>query len=128
MSDNKKVLALDDQKSMQNILNFALKKDFDVTVVGKAADAVENAKNGGFDFILLDIVLDNDTTDGIGVATEIQQAGVNTPVAFLSSLTQDSLEDEQKERVGALRNVKFYQTKPITPGELIEKIKGVTGG
>ena len=40
----KKVLALDDQKSMQNILNFALKKDFDVTVVGKAADAVENAK------------------------------------------------------------------------------------
>ena len=34
------------------------------------------------------------------------------------------VEDEQKERAEALRNVKFYQTKPITPGELIEKIKG----
>ena len=128
MSDKKKVLALDDQKSMQNILNFALKKDFEVTVVGKAADAVESAKSGSFDFILLDIVLDNDTMDGISVATEIQQAGVNAPVAFLSSLTQDSLEDEQKERIGGLRNVKFYQTKPITPGELIEKIRGATGG
>ena len=128
MSDKKKVLALDDQKSMQNILNFALKKDFEVTVVGKAADAVESAKSGGFDFILLDIVLDNDTMDGISVATEIQQAGVNAPVAFLSSLTQDSLEDEQKERISTLRNVKFYQTQPITPGELIDKISGATGG
>ncbi|MEK7851336.1 MAG: response regulator [Deltaproteobacteria bacterium] len=127
MAEKKKVLALDDQKSMQNILNFALKKEFDVTVVGTSNDAVEKAKGGGFDFILLDVTLDNDYTDGIGVARQIQDAGVNTPVAFLTSLTEESLEDDQKERAKILRNVKFYQTKPIAPLELIGKIKGITG-
>lgn len=127
MEAMKKVLALDDQKSMQNILNFALKKAFDVTVVGHSSDAISQATGTAFDFILLDIVLDNDTLDGIGVAQQLQEAGINTPVAFLSSLTQDSLEDEQKERAKTLRNVKFYQTKPIQPADLIEKIKGVVG-
>lgn len=127
MEDKKKVLALDDQKSMQNILTFALKKDFDITVTGNSADTIERAKGGRFDFILLDITLDNDSTDGIGVAQEIQNAGVNTPVAFLTSLTEEGLEEGQKERVKTLRNVKFYQTKPIPPQELIGKIKGIVG-
>ncbi|MDO8444857.1 MAG: response regulator [Deltaproteobacteria bacterium] len=127
MEQKKKVLALDDQKSMQNILNFALKKDFDVTVVGTSNEAVEKAKADKFDFILLDITLDNDSTDGIGVAQQIQNAGVNTPVAFLTSLTEESLDNDQKERAKVLRNVKFYQTKPIAPADLIGKIKGIVG-
>lgn len=127
MEEKKKVLALDDQKSMQNILSFALKKDFDVAVVGSSNDAVEKAKANKFDFILLDITLDNDTTDGIGVAQQIQGAGVNTPVAFLTSMTEESLADEQKERVKTLRNIRFYQTKPIAPAELIGKIKSIIG-
>jgi len=127
MEQKKKVLALDDQKSMQNILNFALKKDFDVTVVGTSNEAVEKAKADKFDFILLDITLDNDSTDGVGVAQQIQNAGVNTPVAFLTSLTEESLDNDQKERAKVLRNVKFYQTKPIAPQDLIGKIKSVIG-
>ena len=127
MGDKKKILALDDQKSMQNILNFSLKKDFDVTVAGKAGEAIEKAKSGDFDFLLLDITLDDDITDGIGVAQQIQSAGINTPIAFLSSMAPESLDDDQKERVNTLSNVKFYQTKPITPPELIAKVKAVTG-
>ena len=79
------------------------------------------------DFIMLDITLDEDRTDGIGVAQEIEAAGINTPVAFLSSMTRDSILDDQKQRADALKNVKFYQTKPIAPAELIAKIKDVTG-
>lgn len=127
MEEKKKVLALDDQKSMQSILSFALKKDFDVAVVGNSNEAVEKAKANKFDFILLDITLDNDTTDGIGVAQQIQGAGVNTPVAFLTSMTEENLADEQKERVKTLRNIRFYQTKPIAPAELISKIKSIIG-
>ncbi len=127
MSEKKKVLALDDQKSMQNILGFSLKKDFDVTVVGTSDEAISKATSDSYDFILLDIVLDNDTRDGIGVAEELQNSGVNVPVAFLSSLTRDSLADDQKQRADGLSNVKFYQTKPIQPADLIEKIKGVVG-
>ena len=127
MSDKKKVLALDDQKSMQNILSFALKKDFDITVVGTSKEAVDKGRAEKFDFILLDIVLDNDSTDGIGVAQELQASGSTTPLAFLSSHAEDSLEEGQKQRSKTLRNVRFYQTKPIMPNELIAKIKGVTG-
>ena len=127
MSDRKRVLALDDQKSMQNILKFALKSEFDVTVVGKADEAIQQAKETPFDFILLDITLDEDRTDGIGVAKEIEQAGINTPVAFLSSMTEATLDDDQKARAGAVRNVRFYQTKPIAPPDLIARIKGIIG-
>lgn len=125
MSDNKKVLALDDQKSMQNILTFALKKDFDLTVVGKAQDAIDKARTESFDFVLLDITLDGDRTDGIGVALEIQEAGVTTPVAFLTSLTPETLSEDQKNRVAKLKNVKFYQSKPIAPLDLIGKVREV---
>jgi len=127
MEQKKKVLALDDQKSMQNILNFALKKDFEVTVVGTSGEALEKARGEAFDFMLFDVTLDNDVTDGIGVAQQMQDLGVNTPVAFLTSLTQESLEDDQKERAKTLLNVKFYQTKPIAPAELIGRIKSVIG-
>lgn len=127
MDGKKRIMALDDQKSMQNILAFALKKDFDVTVVGKAREAVEKARNSDFDFILLDITLDNDISDGIGVAQQIQDAGINTPVAFLSSMTPETLAEDQKERVKTLKNIRFYQTKPIAPLDLIKKIKDVTG-
>lgn len=125
MAEKKKVLALDDQKSMQNILNFVLKKEFDVTVVGSSQDAIDRAKADRYDFILLDITLDNDSVDGIQVARQIQNAGINTPVAFLTSLSEEGLDDEQKTRIKALRNVKFYQTKPISPQDLIRKIKGI---
>ncbi len=127
MGDKKKILALDDQKSMRNMLGFVLKSDFDVTVVGHSSDAIREAKGGGFDLVLLDINLDNDTMDGIAVAEELQGAGIDTPVAFLSSLTFDSLDAGSHERAGALRNVKFYQTKPMQPAVLIEKIKKVVG-
>ncbi|MBE9537212.1 MAG: response regulator [Proteobacteria bacterium] len=123
MSDNKKVLALDDQKSMQNILTFALKKDFDLTVVAKAQDAIDKARTESFDFVLLDITLDGDSIDGIGVALEIQDAGIATPLAFLTSLTPDTLSNDQKDRVAKLKNIKFYQSKPIAPLDLIGKIR-----
>ncbi len=127
MSEKKKVLALDDQKSMQNIMKFALKNDFDVTVVGTADEAVAKAKETGFDFIILDITLDEDRIDGIDVAKELEAAGIDTPVAFLSSMTRESLTDDQRDRADALKNVKFYQTKPIAPPELIAKIKNAVG-
>jgi len=126
MSDKKKVLVLDDQRSMQNILKFALKSAFEVTVVGKADDTIHAVKSTSFDFILLDITLDDDRTDGIGVAQELEQSGYNTPMAFLSSMTEASLSDDQKERAQNLRNLKFYQTKPIAPNELIVKIQNFT--
>ena len=93
MVDKKKVLALDDQKSMRNMLGFVLKSDFDVTVVGHSSDAIREATGGDFDLVLLDITLDNDTMDGIAVAEELQGAGIDTPVAFLSSLNLESLDD-----------------------------------
>jgi len=127
MSEKKKVLALDDQQSMRNIVSFALKKDFDVTVAATSDEAISKAKEGGFDFVLLDIVLDDDSRDGIGVAQELQSLGINIPVAFLSSMDKATLDPDMASRVETLNNIKFYQTKPISPPELIEKIKGVVG-
>ncbi|MDH3976094.1 MAG: response regulator [Deltaproteobacteria bacterium] len=126
MNEKKKVLVLDDQRSMQNILKYALKNAFDVTVAGKADEAIEVVKSSTFDFILLDITLDDDRTDGIGVAQELEQSGYNTPMAFLSSMLESSLTDDQKERAEKLKNIKFYQTKPIAPNELITKIHNFT--
>ena len=92
-------------------------------MVGKAQDAVDKARTESFDFILLDITLDGDRTDGIGVALELQDAGIATPVAFLTSLTPDTLSNDQKDRVAKLKNIKFYQSKPIAPLDLISKIR-----
>lgn len=127
MSDKKKVLVLDDQQSIKNIITFALKKDFDITVTGTSDEAIAKAKEGGFDFVLLDIVLDDDSRDGIGVAQELQAQGLNFPVAFLSSMDRSTLDDDMSGRVETLNNIKFYQTKPIAPPDLISKIKAVVG-
>ncbi|MDH4227118.1 MAG: response regulator [Deltaproteobacteria bacterium] len=127
MNAKKKILALDDQKPMQNILNFALKKEFDITVVDKARKAIEKLKAEKFDMALLDIALDGDETDGIGVAEQLQALAINVPIVFLTSFSKESLDEEQLARIGRLTNLKFYQIKPITPHELIDKIKQTIG-
>ncbi|HHD11155.1 MAG TPA: response regulator [Deltaproteobacteria bacterium] len=123
----KRILTLDDQESMRNVFLFTLKKEFDVVVTSTAEETIEKAKTEPFDFILIDILLDTDRMDGIDVAMELERAGVNTPYGFLTSLSEESLEASQRERAKRLKNLKFYQTKPIPPAELINKIKSVTG-
>lgn len=123
----KRILTLDDQESMRNVFLFTLKKEFDVTVASTAEETIEKAKTEPFDFILIDILLDSDRMDGIDVAMELERAGVNTPYGFLTSLSEESLEASQRERAKRLKNLKFYQTKPIAPAELINKIKSITG-
>ncbi len=123
----KRILTLDDQESMRNVFLFTLKKEFDVTVTSTAEETIRKAKTEHFDFILIDILLDTDNMDGIDVAMELERCGVNTPYGFLTSLAEENLEEDQRKRTGRLKNLKFYQTKPIAPAELTNKIKSVIG-
>ncbi len=123
----KKILTLDDQESMRNVFLFTLKKAFDVTVTSTAEETIEKARTEPFDFMLIDILLDTDRLDGIDVALELERAGINTPYGFLTSLVEENIEEGQRERIRMLKNLKFYQTKPIDPTELINKIKSITG-
>lgn len=95
-------------------------KDFniDVQVAHTGNDGYDLARLGGWDLIIMDIILPN--MDGFEVIRKLKDNPPRTPnkaVVFLTSLDSE----DEVQRAKELGNG-FIKKSDITPGELIEKI------
>jgi DNA-binding response OmpR family regulator len=89
-----------------------------VEVVGDGESAVCRAREGGFDLILLDVMLPR--KDGFQVCRELRKGGVQTPIILL---TARALEAEKV--LGLQIGADDYVTKPFSPLELRARIQAV---
>jgi two-component system alkaline phosphatase synthesis response regulator PhoP len=79
---------------------------------------LEKACAGGFDLIILDLMLPKRT--GFEVCRELRQTGVDTAVLMLTARTQVT------DRVAGLRlGADDYLTKPFDPSELIARVEAL---
>lgn len=89
----KRILLIEDDVFVSDIYSRELKKGgYDVTTAGDGLDGIEKAEGGGYDLILLDIMLPKKT--GIDVLKEIRtptSAAKDTPVYLLTNLGQGSI-------------------------------------
>jgi len=114
-----KILVVEDEVSIQRILEFELKKSgFEVDVASDGEEGLQLGLTGAYDVILLDVMLPK--RDGFGVCKELREKEVNTHIVMLSA------RDEEFNRVMGLEvGADDYMTKPFSSREVTSKIKAI---
>ena len=114
-----KILVVEDEPGIAlGLKNELTVEGYIVEVVGDGQAAVERARGGGFDVILLDLMLPK--KDGYTVCRELRQAGNRTPILML---TAKALEAEKV--LGLELGADDYVTKQFSSLELHARVRAL---
>jgi two-component system response regulator VicR len=114
--DAKKVLIVEDEKSISDIIQFNLKKEgFEVDTAYDGESGLEKALGGKPDLILLDVMLP--LLDGFEICKKIRETS-SVPILMLTAK-----EEEVDKVLGLELGADDYITKPFGMRELIARIK-----
>ena len=113
----KRVLIVDDEKAIVDILEFNLQRDGYETL--KAYDGLEGlrmAREENPDLLLLDVMLPG--MDGFEVCRTLRAAGNDVPIVMITA------REEETDKVFGLENgADDYVTKPFSMRELLARVK-----
>ena len=115
----KKILAIDDEKSIRFIIENTFNKDFDVTTMSNGMDALFYLQSGNIpDVIICD--LDMPVLNGIEFVKRLRESGFfeEIPLIMLSG-KEESADKIRCFEMGA----DDYVLKPFNPRELLARIK-----
>ena len=87
-----KILIIEDEKILSDTIKEVLKENYEVDQVYNGKEGELCAKKGGYDAIILDLMLP--VYDGYTVLEKIRNEKIFTPVLILTA--KDSLEDKLK--------------------------------
>ena len=116
-----KILIVEDEKDIVNMLEYNLKKEGFRTISAQdGEDALEYAAREHPDLIILDLLLPG--MDGLEVCKEFKKETktASIPIIMLTAKVQES-----DRVVGLELGADDYVTKPFSPRELIARIKAV---
>ena len=120
---NAKILLVDDEPNVLRMVSYTLQAEgYEVITAQNGAEAISKAQTESPDLVLLDVMLPD--MSGLEVCAEIRKRPetIDLPVIMLSALAQ--VPDKIK---GLEAGADEYITKPITPGELLARIKALLG-
>ncbi len=114
-----KILLIEDEPKTGDYLRQGLREaGFSVDLVQDGLDGLHLGVEGDQDLIILDVMLPR--MDGWGVLQALTQAGVTTPVIFLTA------RDQVEERVRGLElGAADYLVKPFSFAELLARVRNV---
>lgn len=113
---NKKVLVIDDEENIVDILKFHLEKNgYETISANNGVDGAQLALTENPDLILLDVMLPG--MDGFDVCKKIREQK-NTPIIMLTAR-----DDEVDKILGLELGADDYITKPFSARELLARIK-----
>lgn len=113
---SKKILIVDDEKNIVDILKFNLKKEgFDTIEAYDGEQAMDMALNEKPDLILLDVMLPK--MDGFTVCRKLRES-IATPILMLTAK-----EEEVDKVLGLELGADDYITKPFSQRELMARVK-----
>lgn len=113
---NKKILVVEDEKAISDILEFNLKKEgYEVVTAADGEAGLAAAKGENPDLILLDVMLPK--LDGFEVCKEVRKTS-NVPIIMLTAR-----EEEVDKVLGLELGADDYITKPFSMRELMARIK-----
>ncbi|MEQ8319605.1 MAG: response regulator transcription factor [Rhodospirillales bacterium] len=118
MSNGKRILIVDDDEDLVNMLSEQLKlhEEFQVVTGLSAADGLEITKDNNFDIILLDVGLPD--MDGREVCRLMRRAGVRAPIIMLTGADTDA-----DTILGLDAGANDYVTKPFKLGVLLARLR-----
>ena len=119
--ENKTILVVDDEPDVAELLSLILKADgYNVLVAGDGQEALEKARKGSPDLILLDVMLPK--MDGYRVARMLKfdENFRHIPIIMLTAKIQ-----EKDKKTGLEMGVDDYMTKPFEVPKLQQKVREI---
>ena len=114
--EEKKILIVDDDKSIRDVLNFNLKKEGYITYEAADADeALEQIEKVNPDLILLDVMIPK--SDGFTVCRKVRQT-MSCPIIIISARL-----DVVDKIIGLELGADDYMTKPFSIREVLARVK-----
>ena len=114
--ESKKILIIEDEKTISDIIQFNLTKEgFEVETAYDGKDGLEKALNGKPDLILLDLMLP--LMDGFQVCKRVREVS-NVPILMLTAKEQ-----EVDKVLGLELGADDYITKPFNPVEVLARVR-----
>ncbi len=114
-----RILIVEDEErilmALQDDLGF---QGYEVSGATDGAQGLALANEGGYDLIILDIMLP--TMDGFEICKRLRQAGDTTPILMLTAKSQ-----EVDKVLGLELGADDYVTKPFSPRELAARVKAL---
>jgi len=111
-----RILIVEDETDMQFILTDNLEAEgYEATVAGTGQDGLNRAQEGGFDLIILDLMLPD--INGFEVCKQIRAEDPLTPLIMLTAKG-----DEIDKVVGLEVGADDYVTKPFAMRELLARV------
>lgn len=112
----KRILIIEDERTIAELQRDYLESNqFEVEIVNRGDTGLQHALEGGYDLIILDVMLPG--MDGFEICRKIRQAS-NVPVLMISA---------KKEDIDKIRGLGLgaddYMTKPFSPSELVARVK-----
>ncbi|MDY2794562.1 response regulator transcription factor [Peptostreptococcus anaerobius] len=109
-----KILIVEDNKILQDDMQKALSKYFEVETCTDGEDGLYQISQAIYDLVILDLMLPN--MNGIEILKETRKLGIDTPILILTA--KESLDDKMEAfTLGA----NDYLTKPFYMDELIAR-------
>ena len=113
-----RILVVDDEKLLVKGVKFNLENEgYEVECAYDGASAVELARNGRFDLIILDVMMPK--MNGWEVCREIRESS-KVPIIMLTAKS-----DESDELMGFELGVDEYISKPFSPKILVARVEAI---
>jgi DNA-binding response OmpR family regulator len=115
----KKVLVIEDDKSIADLLEIHLKDlNCEVTTIMDGSEGLKQATSNPFDLIVLDLMLPN--LNGLEICKEVRRKDIYTPILMLTSKSE-----EMDKVLGLEVGADDYLTKPFSIREFIARAKAI---
>ena len=113
-----RILVVDDEPHIVELVRYNLAQEgFEVSVAYDGHDAIEKAKKGAPDLVILDLMLPH--VDGFEVCRRIRKES-SVPILMLTAK-----HGEQERVVGLELGADDYVTKPFSPRELVARVRAI---
>ncbi len=114
-----RILVVEDEESILMALEDDLRHEgYTVTGETNGARGLDQARSGGYDLIILDLMLPG--MDGLEMCRKLRAAGDTTPILMLTAKSQ-----EVDKVVGLELGADDYVTKPFSRRELLARVKAL---
>jgi YesN/AraC family two-component response regulator len=120
--NNSKILIVEDEEDINELLKdfLEMKGCNDVTTVTRGREALEYLKNGKFDIVFLDIVLEDDV-DGMEVLKEGRAVSADTKFVMMSAYKEEY--GRKAKELGACA----FLGKPVEVSTIKDVLKKIAG-
>jgi two-component system alkaline phosphatase synthesis response regulator PhoP len=116
---SQRILLVEDEPGLVlTVTDLLAAEGYEVEDAPDGLSGLEKAKKGGYDLILLDVMLPGKS--GFDVCRDLRQSGIDTPILMLTAKSQ------VVDRVVGLKlGADDYLTKPFEPMELVARIEAL---